>query len=492
MVLRMEHISKEFPGVKALDDVSLHLEKGEVLALMGENGAGKSTLMKILSGAYIADQGEIYIEDQKMQYSKPAEAMEQGVRIIYQELNNLPFMSVAENIFLGNWPKKKNRIDYAKLKKDCRALLDRVSLDVDPFCELSKLSVAQKQLIEIAKALSGNCKVLVMDEPTSSLNETETQNLFQIIRSLAKEGKAIIYISHRMDEIFSIADRVQVMRDGKNVGDLPMAEATREKIVQMMVGREVKEMYPKVFVEAGDVALEVKNLSNRVVKNVSFNVRKGEILGMFGLMGAGRTNILEAIFGVRQIESGEVRIHGKLVKIMSPAEAMQHHIAYLPAERKLEGLLLDHSVAENVVLASIDQRLGTFHMNLKNENKIAERWVKELGIKTPGIAAEVQNLSGGNQQKVVLAKALETEPDILLLNEPTRGIDVGAKIEIYNLMQKLCQQGKAVIMISSELPEIMGIADRIVVVCEGRVTGTLNRNEFSSEALMNLAIGGNE
>lgn len=229
MVLRMEHISKEFPGVKALDDVSLHLEKGEVLALMGENGAGKSTLMKILSGAYIADQGEIFIDDQKMQYSKPAEAMEQGVRIIYQELNNLPFMSVAENIFLGNWPKKKNRIDYAKLKKDCRVLLDRVSLDVDPFCELSKLSVAQKQLIEIAKALSGNCKVLVMDEPTSSLNETETQNLFQIIRSLAKEGKSIIYISHRMDEIFSIADRVQVMRDGKNVGDLPMAEATREK-----------------------------------------------------------------------------------------------------------------------------------------------------------------------------------------------------------------------------------------------------------------------
>lgn len=492
MILRMEHISKDFPGVKALDDVSLHLEKGEVLALVGENGAGKSTLMKILSGAYIADTGDVYIENQKMTYSKPAEAMEQGVRIIYQELNNMPFMSVAENIFLGNWPKKNMHIDYAQLKKKSKELLKRVSLNVDPFCELSRLSVAQKQLVEIAKALSGNCKVLIMDEPTSSLNETETQNLFKIIRSLAREGKSIIYISHRMDEIFSIADRVQVMRDGRNVGDIPIADATRGRIVQMMVGREVKEMYPKMHVNKGAVALEIKNLTNRVIKDVSFNVHKGEILGLFGLMGAGRTNILEAIFGARNIDAGEILINGEVVKIVSPAEAMQHHVAYLPAERKLEGLLLDHSVAENVVLASIDKRLGTLKLKLKNEGRIAERWIKELGIKTSSAATEVQNLSGGNQQKVVLAKALETEPEILLLNEPTRGIDVGAKIEIYNLIQRLCQQGKAVVMISSELPEVMGIADRIVVVCEGRVTGILNREQFNSETLMNLAIGGNQ
>ncbi len=489
-VLRMEHISKAFPGVKALNDVSLSLRRGEVLALVGENGAGKSTLMKILSGAYVADAGEIYIDEQKMNYARPAEAMEAGVRIIYQELNNLPHMSIAENIFLGNWPKKGGRVDYGRMKRECRALLERVSLDVDPFCELGKLSVAQKQLVEIAKALSGNCKVLVMDEPTSSLNETETQNLFEIIRQLSAEGKAIIYISHRMDEIFAIADTVEVMRDGCLVGVHPMREITRERIIQLMVGREISDMYPKLEVEPGEVALEVRGLTNSVIHDVSFHVRRGEILGLFGLMGAGRTNILEAIFGARKLSAGEVILGKQPVIIHSPAEAMQKGLAYLPSERKLDGLLLDHSVAENIVLASIERRLGVLRLKLKREMQIAKKWIVELGIKTPKPTSEVQYLSGGNQQKVVLAKALETEPEILLLNEPTRGIDVGAKIEIYNLIERLCQQGKAVVMISSELPEIMGISDRIVVVCEGRVTGELSRADFSSEALMNLAVGG--
>lgn len=491
MVLRMEHISKAFPGVQALDDVSLHIDAGDVLALVGENGAGKSTLMKILSGAYTADTGDIYIDEKHMVYSRPADATDAGIRIIYQELNNLPYMSVAENIFLGQWPKNKfGQIDYGKMRADCKSLLERVALNVDPFCDVGTLSVAQKQLVEIAKALSGNCKVLVMDEPTSSLNETETQNLFEIIRSLTAEGKAIIYISHRMDEIFTIANKVQVMRDGKLVGVSDMDKISREEIIHQMVGREIKDMYPKSKPNIGDVALEVCGLTNNVIKDVSFYVRKGEILGLFGLMGAGRTNILEAIFGVRHLEKGEIRLGGKPVTIQSPAEAMSHKIAYLPSERKLDGLLLDHSVAENIVLASIDSRLGTLKLNLKKENEIAERWIQELSIKAPGKTAEVQNLSGGNQQKVVLAKALETEPEILLLNEPTRGIDVGAKIEIYHLIEQLCAKGIAVIMISSEIPEIMGIADRIVVVCEGRVTGELNRDEFTSEKMMNHAIGG--
>ncbi len=493
MVLRMEHISKEFPGVKALDDVSLHMDAGDVLALVGENGAGKSTLMKILSGAYRADAGEIYLDEQHMTYQKPAEAMDAGIRIIYQELNNLPHMSVAENIFLGSWPKNRlGQIDYAKMKADCTMLLERVSLDVDPFCPVERLSVAQKQLVEIAKALSGTCKVLVMDEPTSSLNETETQNLFKIIRTLSAEGKAIIYISHRMEEIFSIANKVQVMRDGRLVGVSDMDKITREEIIHMMVGREIVDMYPKIETEHGDVALEVRGLTNSVIKNVSFQVRRGEILGLFGLMGAGRTNILEAIFGVRNLDAGEILIGGRPVTIASPQQAMARKIAYLPSERKLDGLLLDHSVADNIILASIDSRLGTLKLNLKKENSIADKWIKELSIKTPGKSAEVQNLSGGNQQKVVLAKALETEPEILLLNEPTRGIDVGAKIEIYNLIEQLCAKGIAVVMISSEIPEIMGIADRIVVVCEGRVTGELARAEFTSEKMMSYAIGGEE
>lgn len=486
----MEHISKSFPGVKALDNVSLCVERGEVLALMGENGAGKSTLMKILSGVYSKDSGEIFLDGEYKIFTKPADATDAGIRIIHQELSNLPFMSIAENIFLGNWPMKHGRVDYAALREMCKVALARVSLDIDPFMDLGKLSVAQKQLVEIAKALSGNCKVLVMDEPTSSLNQTETANLFEIIRSLAKEGKAIIYISHRMDEIYSIADRVEILRDGKYIGDYLLSDITRADIVRMMVGREVTDMYPKIDVEPGEIVLEVRNLSNDFIKNVSFNVRCGEILGLFGLMGAGRTNILEAIFGVRAMTSGEIFVNGKQVEIKSPADAMRHNLAYLPSERKLDGLLLNNSVANNIILASIDRKLGTLKMDLSKENKIAQKWVDELGIRTPSIATEVQYLSGGNQQKVVLAKALETEPLILLLNEPTRGIDVGAKAEIYNLIEQLCMKGIAVVMISSELPEIMGITDRIVVVCEGRVTGELSRKEFSSEALMNLAIGG--
>ena len=493
VILRMNHISKTFPGVKALEDVSLELRRGEVLALMGENGAGKSTLMKILSGAYTADEGDIWIDGETVKYEKPSDAIQKGIRIMYQELNYLPDMSIAENIFLGNWPLKgfMKRIDYKTLRENSEKYLSQVALTADPFTEVGKLSVAEKQLVEIAKALSGNFKVLIMDEPTSSLNETETQNLFNIIRSLVRNGKSIIYISHRMEEVFEIADRIQIMRDGRTVHVGELSKINRIGIVHHMVGREIKDMYPKAEIPRGNVALQVENLTNDIIKDISFNVRRGEILGLFGLMGAGRTNIVEAIFGARRITSGRVLVDGQEVHINAPSEAMQHKMGYLPAERKLDGLILNQSVENNIILASINKRLGTAKLDLKQERLVAEKWIQELNIKTPSPDTQIAQLSGGNQQKVVLAKALETEPEILFLNEPTRGIDVGAKVEIYNLIEDLCRKGIAVIMISSELPEILGIADRIVVVCEGRVTGEVERSQFSSDRLMELAIGGN-
>ena len=346
MILKMEHISKSFPGVKALEDVDLHLREGEVLALLGENGAGKSTLMKILSGAYMADSGTIWIDGKKAEYHEPSDATDMGVRIIYQELNNLPDMSIAENIYLGNWPKTgpMKKIDYKKLKTDCMKLLREVGLDIDPFTDVRSLSVAQKQLVEIAKSLSGELKILVMDEPTSSLNEVETQNLFQIIRKLKQEGKSIIYISHRMDEIFEIADRIQVMRDGKLIGVEETDKISRDEIICMMVGRTITDMYPKIEVKKGEEVLKVEHLTNSFLKDVSFDVKRGEIVGLFGLMGAGRTNIAEAIFGARRMDSGTIWVNGKEGKIHSPKEAMKHKIAYLSCERKLDGLLLEHSV----------------------------------------------------------------------------------------------------------------------------------------------------
>ena len=492
-LLRMSHINKAFPGVKALDDVSLELKPGEVLALVGENGAGKSTLMKILSAAYTADSGEIWLDGNKLECHKPLDAIQAGVRIIYQELNYLPFMSVAENIFLGNWPFTgpfKSKVDYKKLREDSKKLLERVKLDVDPFTEIGQISVAEKQLVEIAKAISQNCKVLVMDEPTSSLNDTETENLFEIIRSLTAEGKSVIFISHRLDEIFEIADRIHIMRDGKTIRVEDLDKITRPEIVNAMVGREITAMYPKVEVPIGDIAMEVKGISNDIYKDVSFNVRKGEVLALFGLMGSGRTSIMESIYGKRRIDSGEIWINGKKVKIDTPKQAMNNGLAYLPAERKLDGLILDHSVEKNILLASITKRLGTLFLKLKKEREIATKWVKELLIKTPNTVVEVQQLSGGNQQKVVLAKALETEPEIILLNEPTRGIDVGAKVEIYKLIGKLCAEGKAVVMISSEIPEVIGVADRVVIVCEGRITGELKREELNPDKMLEMAIGG--
>ncbi len=490
-LLNMQHISKAFPGVQALDDVALEVKNKEILTIVGENGAGKSTLVRILSGAIQADSGQILLDGELMNCSNPKEAMQSGIRIINQELSYLDEMSIAENVFLGNWPMTKyGRVDYKKLKRNCIEVLSKVNLNVDPFDEAKTLSVAQKQLVEIAKAISDDFKILVMDEPTAALNEKEIENLFELIRNIIISGKSIIYISHKMDEVFTISDRIQVMRDGKRISVNKRNETSREQVVADMVGRNINDMYPKNYVGRGKVLLEVEGLSNDVFSDVSFKVHSGELLGIFGLMGSGRTNIVEAIFGVRKVTSGKVKIDGKTVKIDSPKKAMGYGIAYLPNERKKDGLILDHSVQENIILANIDKRIGTLKLNLRKEGKLADQWINKLRIKVPNRKTEVGSLSGGNQQKVVIAKALETKPKILILNEPTRGIDVGAKVEIYKLMEELCEQGLAVIMISSELPEIISISDRVAVVCEGRIAGELSRDEIGSENIMKLAIGG--
>lgn len=492
ILLTMQHISKTYPGVQALDDVSLELNKGEVLALIGENGAGKSTLMKILSGSVTPSSGKIYLEGKEISFTGPRQALTAGISIMYQELNYLNELSIAENIFVGRLPMTGilKTIDYAKLRKDSEGYLKRVGLNRDPFTQVKELSVAEKQLIEIAKAISRNIKVLIMDEPTSALNDEETQNLFRIIRGLANEGISVIYISHRLEEIFEISDRTMIMRDGKYIGNVVTADTTKEALVSMMVGREIKDMYPERHAEIGDVLMEVNHLCVKKVNDVSFSLRSGEVLGIFGLMGAGRTELVEAIFGARKITGGDIRIKGKPVKINTPEEAIKAGIAYVPAERKTDGLILSHSVKNNITLANLKEYNKGYAMDAQKEEKTVTHWIDALSIKSAHVKTIVETLSGGNQQKVVLAKWLDANPEILILNEPTRGIDVGAKTEIYNTIEMLCQKGIGVIMISSELPEIMATADRIIVIHEGKYMGEVPKEMISQEHLLELAIGG--
>lgn len=492
VLLTMQHICKTYPGVQALDDVSLELNKGEVLALIGENGAGKSTLMKILSGSVTPSSGKIFLEGKEISFSGPRQALAAGISIMYQELNYLNELSIAENIYVGRLPMTGalKTIDYAKLRSDSERYLKRVGLNRDPFTQVKELSVAEKQLIEIAKAISRNIKVLIMDEPTSALNDEETQNLFRIIRGLAEEGISIIYISHRLEEIFEISDRTMIMRDGKYIDQVITADTTKEALVSMMVGREIKDMYPERHVEIGDVLMEVDHLCVKKVNDVSFCLRSGEVLGIFGLMGAGRTELVEAIFGARKITGGSIKIKGKPVKINSPEEAIKAGIAYVPAERKTDGLILSHSVKNNITLANLKEYNKGYAMDVRKEEKSVTHWIQTLSIKSAHNKTVVETLSGGNQQKVVLAKWLDANPEILILNEPTRGIDVGAKTEIYNAIEMLCKKGIGVIMISSELPEIMATADRIIVIHEGKYMAEVPKEKISQEHLLELAIGG--
>jgi len=489
LILKMENITKTFPGVVALDNVSIDLYKGEVLGILGENGAGKSTLIKILAGNYIKDSGGIYVDGQKFEIKGPAEAMASGIRVIYQELNTLNNLTVTENMFVGEQIVKGpfKIVDWKAMTKRAEELLDTLNVKLDPNTIIGDLTVSEKQIVEIAKAISKEAKILVMDEPTAALSEEETQSLFRIIKTLKSKGVSIVYISHRLKEIFAITDRVTVLRDGKKVGTLKTKETDTNELVTMMVGRDIKDMYPKREVPIGDTVMKVKNLTAEGFDNVSFNLRKGEILGIFGLLGSGRTSLVKVLFGANKIKNGEITVNSKKVNVKSPAIARDEKIGLVPLDRKVEGLALIMGVKENITLANIKDLGKSFLIAKAHERKKVDKWVNEVGIKTPSVEQEVNSLSGGNQQKVVLAKWLESGSQIIILNEPTRGIDVGAKIEIYKLMQDLCEKGSSIIMVSSELPEIISIADRIIVMSKGRFTGEYLRKEASEEELLHVA-----
>lgn len=489
----MRGISKSFPGVKALQKVNLEIYKGEVHALLGENGAGKSTLLKILAGAYSRDEGDIEIDGQIVDVLDPKIAEELGISIIYQEFSTLPYLSIAENIFLGRQPRKmqgKGLIDWEKCNEESKKLLMRVGLTVDPKIPVSKLKVAEQQMVEIAKALSKNAKIIVMDEPTSPLTRREIDNLFQVIRDLKRQGVTTIYVSHRLVEIKEICDRITVLRDGFNVGEAATTDITIQDMIRMMVGRNLIDMFPKSNAIIGDKILQVEHLcTTEKLRDISFYVRKGEILGISGLVGAGRTELARAVFGADPITEGVIKIDGKIVSINNPEKAISYGMGLVPEDRKRQGLVLMMNVKNNTTLASLGNFLKFGKLRLRKEEMVTLEFINKLRIVTPGIFEETKNLSGGNQQKVVLSKWLCANCSLLIIDEPTRGIDVGAKIEIYELMNELVRAGIGIVMISSELPELIGVCDRVLVMHEGKITGELSREDFSEEVIMSYATG---
>ncbi|MCI8418877.1 MAG: sugar ABC transporter ATP-binding protein, partial [Lachnospiraceae bacterium] len=478
---------KSFPGVHALDHVDLEIRKGEVHALMGENGAGKSTLMKVLTGIYSKDEGTITYEGKEVEFSNPREAQAAGVVIVHQELNMMGHLTVAQNIFIGREIMNGGIIDDRKMNEEARKLFDKLNIDIDPTETMSRLTVGKQQMCEIAKAISHDAKVIIFDEPSAALTEAEIEELFKIIRDLREKQLGIVYISHRMDEIKVITDRVTVMRDGGYVGTLITKDCTKDDIINMMVGRVIYED-PKTestVPKDAPVVLRVEHLNaGKLVKDVSFELHKGEILGFSGLMGAGRTETARALFGADPKESGDVYVNGEKVEIKTPQDAVRCGIGYLSEDRKRFGIVVDKTVAENSTMASLERFMKGIFINKKKEDQVAQEYVEALKTKTPGVDQLVVNLSGGNQQKVVIAKWLVRNCDILIFDEPTRGIDVGAKSEIYHLMNELVSQGKSIIMISSEMTEILRMSDRIIVMCEGRKTGELGIEEATQERIM--------
>ncbi|MEK4426898.1 sugar ABC transporter ATP-binding protein [Solibacillus sp. FSL K6-1523] len=488
----MEHISKSFPGVKALSDVQVDLRHGEVLALVGENGAGKSTLMKILTGIYQKDEGMITLEGNEINVTSPKQAQELGISIIHQELNLMKDLTVAENIFIGREPKGAFNllVDDKKLNNQAKELFEKLNIDLDPKTKVQNLTVAKQQMVEIAKALSFNSKILIMDEPTTALTEIEIEALFEIINSLREKGVGIIYISHRMDELKRITDRITIMRDGTYIDTLITAETEMSKVIQLMVGRHVYiESKPNIAAGEKETVLQMNNISTKaLLKDVSFELKKGEILGFAGLMGAGRTEVARVLFGADPATTGTINLHGNEVKIKSPAAAVKHGIGYLSEDRKQFGLLVSMDVKSNIALSTIkDYQSKALFVSDSKIKKIAAKYVEQLKIKTPSVDQQIRLLSGGNQQKVVIAKWLQRDCDILIFDEPTRGIDVGAKGEIYKLLDELAASGKSIIMISSELPEILRMSHRIVVMAEGKITGVLSSEEATQEKIMEYA-----
>ena len=495
VILTMKDIDKSFPGVHALDHVNFEVKRGEVHALMGENGAGKSTLMKVLTGIYQKDSGSITYKGQETEFHNTKEAQDAGVVIVHQELNMVGDLTVAQNIFIGREPKKGFRIDDKKMIEDSRKLFQDLNIEIDPREKMNNLTVGKQQMCEIAKAISHKAEVIIFDEPSAALTEKEIADLFEIIRDLRKKGLGIVYISHRMDEIKVITDRVTVMRDGGYVGTLITAESTKEDIINMMVGRVIYEDPKEHSMVAPDapVVLKVENLNaGKMVQDVSFELRKGEILGFSGLMGAGRTETARALFGADPKQSGKISIMGKdgqlhEVTINSPQDAVKYGIGYLSEDRRRYGVVVQKSVTENTTLATMEEYTSGLMINKGKEKKVTEKYIKELATKTPSPDQLVVNLSGGNQQKVVIAKWLTRDSDILIFDEPTRGIDVGAKNEIYKLMNRLAAEGKSIIMISSEMTEVLRMSDRIIVMCEGKITGNIDISEASQEHIMNQA-----
>lgn len=488
-ILKMVGISKSFAGVHALSDVSFDLLPGEVHALLGENGAGKSTLIKIITGVYQPDGGEVYLDGESVDFADPRESRRHGIAAIYQEPSLFPDLDIAENIFVGRLPTSRlRRVAWKEMYAEARALLERLGVRLDLKQKARSLSVAQQQMVEIARALSVEARILIMDEPTSSLTLNEVAELFRIVHQLQDEGTSIVYISHRLEDLFELADRVTVLRDGEFVGTRDMAGVTREELIRMMVGRTVSDLFPKLDVEAGEVVLEVENLSRAgVFEDVSFQLHAGEILGLAGLIGAGRTDVARAIFGVARPDSGTIKIDGKVTEIENPNQAIQLGLAYVPEDRQHHGLVLPMDITANITLPQLPQYATKGWLRTKDAQVGAAEAAAQMEVKASSIWQKARELSGGNQQKVVLAKWLDTDPRILILDEPTRGIDVGTKAAVHSLMSELAAQGMAILMISSELPEILGMSDRIIVMREGRVTGEFSREEASQEAIMTAA-----
>lgn len=490
-VLRMENIEKEFPGVKALKNAFLNLYEGEVLGLIGENGAGKSTLMNILGGIFKPDAGKIYIDGEEVSFKNVFDSQRKGIAFIHQELALVSHMTVGENIFLGRQLKKYGFVSQSMMNEEAKKYLSMVGLDISPKTIVGDLSVGQQQMVEIAKALSLNAKIIVMDEPTSSLSEKEVQILFDTVRKLKAKGVSIIYISHKMEEIFELTDRIIVMRDGNYVGTKITKETNREELIHMMVGRELKNYYVRTYNEIGEPVLEVKDISvEGKVYNCGFEVRKGEIVGFYGLIGAGRSELMEAIIGLLPQKSGEVYINGQQYKNLTPLKSKRLGIVLVPEDRKLKGLILKNTISFNITITVLEKIINKLRVHKNIQRQIVDNSIKSLSIKTPSEKQRVMNLSGGNQQKVVLAKWLATNPSILILDEPTRGIDIGAKAEIYKIINDLAAQGIAVIMVSSELPELINMCDRIIVVRQGRIAGEVMKEEFDQSNILRLAMGG--
>lgn len=490
-ILEMTGIEKYFPGVKALDGVELKVKRGEVHALMGENGAGKSTLMKILSGIYRPDDGTIRLNGEKVKINNPHDAIKKGLAMIHQELTPVPHMTITENIFLGKEKRRGVFADNKKMVQDTRELLKNLDFDFDPNRKIADMSVSQMQIVEIAKAVSHNADIIIMDEPTSAITENEVNKLFKIIHALKKKGVSVIYITHKMDEVFQIAQQVTVLRDGYYVGSKPITDINSQELVNMLVGRELTEIFPKEQLVPGDALLEVKGLCLKgLYDQVSFTARRGEILGVAGLVGAGRTEVFETVAGIRRASAGEIYLNGKKTNFSSPQEAIRSKITIATEDRKSTGLCLHQKIKDNIMISSYHKFFPRHLVSEQKISSICNEEMKKFSIKAPGIDQAVGNLSGGNQQKVVLSKVLLTDPEVVIFDEPTRGIDIGAKSEIYKLMSGLARKGKCVIMISSEMPEVLGMSDRIMVMCQGKVTGIIeNKKEVSQDLIFNMACG---